>query len=189
VACGFSLHADTAVHGHDRDGLARLGRYGARGPLAEEGLSRLEDGRYRYATRKGAALTMTAEQLVRRLVALAPPPKLHLTVFHGVYAPAARLRPLVMRVRGEVRATPVPTTPQEAERKHAPERPRIDWATLHARTFGVDVLRCACGGRLKAHSVVSSPRTAEEVLKRLGLWRPRVPLPPPRGPPQLELIA
>jgi len=44
VACGFSLHANTWVHANDREGLARLGRYGARGPLAEERLTRLEDG-------------------------------------------------------------------------------------------------------------------------------------------------
>ncbi len=24
---------------------------------------------------------------------------------------------------------------------------RLDWATLHQRTFGTDVLRCPCGGR------------------------------------------
>ncbi|MCU0698368.1 MAG: transposase [Myxococcaceae bacterium] len=32
---GFSLHADTSVHGHDRQGLERLCRYGSRGPVAE----------------------------------------------------------------------------------------------------------------------------------------------------------
>ena len=31
VAHGFSLHAGTAVHGNDRQGLERLCRYGARG--------------------------------------------------------------------------------------------------------------------------------------------------------------
>ena len=44
---GFSLHADTAVHGHDRVGLGRLCRYGARGPVSEARLEKLEDGRYR----------------------------------------------------------------------------------------------------------------------------------------------
>ncbi len=45
---GFSLHADTAVHSNDRDGLKRLCRYGAGGPLSDCRLSRLEDGRYQY---------------------------------------------------------------------------------------------------------------------------------------------
>ena len=192
VVSGFSLHADTAVHGNDREGLARLGRYGSRGPLAEERLSRLEDGRYRYATRRGAALTMTAEQLVRRLLALVPPPKLHLTAWHGAYAPNARLRPVVMRAPPAPPPSPSPPTASasasEGFEQRVPRRPRIDWATLHARTFGIDVKRCACGGRLKVHSVVSTASTAEEVLKNLGLWQPRVLLPPSRGPPQLELL-
>ncbi|MCC6333520.1 MAG: transposase [Myxococcales bacterium] len=48
VAHGFSLHADTAVHGNDRQGLERLCRYAARGPIAECRLTRLDDGRYQY---------------------------------------------------------------------------------------------------------------------------------------------
>jgi hypothetical protein len=38
---GFSLHANTAVPSSDRDGLERLARNGARGPMAEERLRRL----------------------------------------------------------------------------------------------------------------------------------------------------
>ena len=64
-----------------------------------------------------------------------------------------------------------------------PKRPRLDWATLQARTFGEDVWRCPCGGRRRVLAVVSSHRTAEEVLQRLGLLHPR------HGPdpPQLSL--
>jgi len=39
------------------------------------------------APKKGVTFTLTAEALVRRLVALVPPPRRHLTSFHGVYAP------------------------------------------------------------------------------------------------------
>jgi hypothetical protein len=46
LAQGFSLHADTHVHRNDREGLARLARYGARGPISESRLSRREDGKY-----------------------------------------------------------------------------------------------------------------------------------------------
>ena len=93
---GFSLHADTAVHANDRDGLGRLCRYGARGPVSESRLEKLDDGRYRYTPKKGVAFTVTAAALVKRLVALLPPPHRHLTSFHGVFAPNARLRPVVM---------------------------------------------------------------------------------------------
>lgn len=68
-----------------RQGLERLVRYGARGPVAESRLSRLADGRYRYAPKgDGPPVDFTAEALVRRLVALLPPAHKHLTTFHGV---------------------------------------------------------------------------------------------------------
>ena len=40
--------------------------------VAESRLRRLEDGRYEYSPKKGTAFTLTAEALVRRLVALLP---------------------------------------------------------------------------------------------------------------------
>ena len=51
----------------------RLARYGARGPVAESRLSRREDGRYAYETKKGVTLVLTAAQLVKRLIALIAP--------------------------------------------------------------------------------------------------------------------
>ncbi len=81
------------MHGNDRQGLARLVRYGARGPVAESRLRRLADGRYEYSPKKGVSFTLTAAALVRRLVALVPPPNAHLTSFHGVFAPHAAFAP------------------------------------------------------------------------------------------------
>jgi hypothetical protein len=71
----------------DRDALLRLCRYGARGPIAESRLSRREDARDAYETKKGVTLVMSAEQLVRRLLWLIPPRGSHLTNFHGAFAP------------------------------------------------------------------------------------------------------
>ncbi len=60
--------------------------------------------------------------------------------------------------------------------------------TLQARTFGENVWRCTCGGGRKVLVVVSSHRTAEEVLQRLGLLEHRKRLPPFHGPaPSLSL--
>jgi hypothetical protein len=83
---GFSLHADTHVHANDRAGLMRLCRYGSRGPLAQERLSRRQDGQYEYRTKKGPTLVLSAPELVKRLVALIPPKGTHRTKFHGVFA-------------------------------------------------------------------------------------------------------
>jgi hypothetical protein len=154
VACleGFSLHADTWVHQNDRQGLERLCRYAARGPIASSRLSRLADGRYRYESKKGKALTLTAAQLVKRLIALIPPPKLHLSSFHGIFAPNSKLRPKVTAAPvAEERRTLTPARQKkEAGDQAMPKRPRLDWATLQKRTFGNDVWVCPCGGNAKS---------------------------------------
>ena len=133
-------------------------------------------------------LVLTAEALMKRLAALLPPPKKHLTTFHGVYGPNSKLRPLVVRAPPQDVPAPESSTPRPAAAPK-PKRPRLDWATLQARTFGEDVWRCPCGGRRRVLAVVSSHRTAEEVLQRLGLLQPRKVLPASRGPdpPQLSL--
>lgn len=185
---GFSLHADTAVHGNDREGLARLGRYGARGPLSLSRLTRLPDGKYRYTPKKGVAFTLTALALVKRLVALLPPPNRHLTSFHGVYAPNSRLRPLVL---SSPPPAPAPTTsspPASAAPARREKRLRIDWASLHRRTFGTDVLGCPhCGGRRRVTALHSTRNASESRLAELGLALPSLLLPPPTAPPQLKL--
>lgn len=181
VAHGFSLHAGTAVHGNDRAGLERLARYGARGPVAECRLTRLDDGRYQYTPKKGHSFVVTAEDLVRRLVALAPPPRRHLTSFHGVYAPNARLRPHVTRRPDVPESTPTPTKKPKTKR-------RLDWATLHQHTFGTDVLRCpTCGGRRRLRALFATWAKAEARLAKLGVTLPSRLLPQATAPPQLPL--
>ena len=75
-----------------RHGRARQRQAGARaavslwgegrgGGVAESRLRRLDDGRYEYSPKKGTTFTVTAARLVRRLVALLPPERLHLTSF------------------------------------------------------------------------------------------------------------
>lgn len=187
VGGGFSLHAGTAVGENDRDGLARLCRYGARGPIAESRLSRRDDGKYAYETKKGVTLVLTAEQLVRRLLWLIPPARFHLTSFHGLLSSHAAARAMVMPAP----AFPAQPPPASATGARAvkPKRPRLDWASLHAKVWAVDVWQCHCGGRRKVTAIVTSSRTAEEILRNLGL----LPAPPPRpvalaqAPPQLEL--
>ncbi|ADO69843.1 Transposase, IS801/IS1294 [Stigmatella aurantiaca DW4/3-1] len=49
---GFSLHSNTHLHANDRQGLERLCRYGARGALALERLSRAEDGRIAWRMKR-----------------------------------------------------------------------------------------------------------------------------------------
>lgn len=184
VAEGFSLHADTMVHANDREGLERLCRYGARGPIAECRLRKLEGDKYEYTPKRGVTFTLTAGQLVKRLVALVPPAKSHLTSFHGIYAPNAALRPTV--TAGKPVSVPAKSTTAKGKAPKA-KRPRLDWAALHQHTFGNDVLRCPCGGRRTIRALFSTHKAAEERLVELGLRVPSRLLPKATAPPQMTL--
>ena len=59
-----------------------------------------------------------------------------------------------------------------------PRRPRLDWAQLHQRTFGTDVLRCPCGGRRTIKSLHFTRKQAEARLAQLGVALPSRVLPP-----------
>jgi len=120
---GFSLHADRAVHENDRDGLERLCRYGLRPPLALDRLHPEPDGRLRYVMKRTfsdgtRALVLTPDDLLARLSALVPPPRVHTVRYHGVFASAAALRPAVTgqprrprRGRAHAGAAPMPPAP------------------------------------------------------------------------------
>jgi hypothetical protein len=110
----------------------------------------------------------------------------HLTTFHGLFAPNARLRPLVTR---QPEAAPTPSEPLPSLTKK--RKRRLDWATLHQRTFGTDVLRCPCGGRRRIHAVPSTRAAAEARLVELGVSLPpaRHRLPPASAQPGLPFAA
>jgi hypothetical protein len=170
--------------------LERICRYGSRSALALERLSRREDGRYEYRTRKGTMLVFTAAELVKRLIALIPPRGSHLTRFHGVFAPNAKLRSKVVCASAGASGGPESSSSSAGvgERKPGPgKRPRLDWASLQRRTFEADVWACPCGGRRKVLAVVTDRGTVEEVLRNLRMLPPRVPLPLAQSPPQLGL--
>ena len=71
---------------------------------------------------------------MQRLAALVPRPRLHLIRFHGVLAPNAKLRALVVPQEPEPAAQTVPPAECEATRVH--HRPvRLSWAKLLNRVL------------------------------------------------------
>lgn len=131
---------------------------------------------------------LTAEQLVRRLLWLIPPARFHLTSFHGVLSSHAAARAMVMPTAACPSPPPASAPATGASAVKAEKRPRLDWASLHARTWGVDVWLCPCGGKRKVTAIVTGRRVAEEILRNMGLLpsSPR-PVALPQAPPQLEL--
>ncbi len=109
-----------------------------------------------------------------RLAALVPRPRAHQHTYHGVFAPAAPYRDLI--VPGPRKATTASATPadcaaahgSDAER-HAKTR-RLTWAELLQRVFAIDVLECPhCGERRKLIAMISDRVVVRKILDHLGL--------------------
>ena len=98
---GFSLHAAVRVQAHDRKRLEQLCRYITRPSLSDERVQLNAAGqvelKLKTPWRDGTThLVMAPLEFMQRLAALVPRPRLHLIRFHGVLAPNAKLRPLVV---------------------------------------------------------------------------------------------
>jgi len=92
---GFDLHANVAVAANNRDGLEQLARYVLRPPIAQERLSRTADGRVLLTLKAEwsdgtTALLFEPIELLERLAALTPRPRINLVLHHGVLAPHSR---------------------------------------------------------------------------------------------------
>jgi hypothetical protein len=116
---------------------------------------------------------------MQRLAALVPRPRLHLIRFHGVLAPNAKLRPLVVPQGPEVQAQATDAAvAAECEVETVQAGPhRISWARLLKRVFDIDLQHCPnCGGgELKIIAAILERPVIEKIPTHLGLD----PQPPP----------
>jgi hypothetical protein len=94
-------------------------------------------------------IVLAPEELLEKLAALVPPPRLNLVRYHGVLAPNATDRVLIV-------PGPKPTDEEtdaggsEGEITPAQRRHRLAWAVLLARVFQFDLTVCQqCGGKVK----------------------------------------
>ena len=124
---------------------------------------------------------MSPLEFMQRLAALVPRPRLHLIRFHGVLAPNAKLRRLVVPQGPQVQeAASEAAAAAECEVESLQARPnRISWARLLKRVFDIDMEHCPnCGaGELKIIAAILERPVIAKILTHLGLD----PQPPPRG--------
>ena len=181
TARGFSLHAATRIAGPDRRGLERLCRYVARPALAGGRLRILDAQRLCFALKTPWSdgtrhLLLSPMELLEKLAALVPPPRLHLLRYHGVLAPRARARDLIVPAQPVAEPAAADGSASAASCGH-----RLRWATLLARVFSSDLSECAaCGGGLRIIAALTDPASIRTYLERVGLLE----MPPPRAPPQ-----
>jgi hypothetical protein len=193
---GFSLHAGVATKAHERAKLERICRYIARPAVAEERLSTNDRGEVIYKFKKPwddgtTAIKMTPMELMEKLAALVPRPRVHLTRFHGVLGPHYNYRKQIVPQKPETTMT-TPQTPHltlvtplgEADKPQATPQKRISWARLLKRVFNIDVSICAkCKGQVKIIAAIEDPKVIKKILDHLGLPSTAPRLHQARGPP------
>ena len=186
---GYSLHANLAVEKRDRKTLERLLRYGLRPPFAQRRLSLTRDGKVRLQLRKPTfsgqrQLVLEPLDFLRRLLATIPPRRMNMVRFHGVFAPRAKVRPMLQTL---LPAHPPPKAAADAESSEPqpgllPEqaeaegknrlspRYRRPWHELLKRVFDLSVLNCPrCGHRMHRISHIEQPQVIARILDHLGL--------------------
>jgi hypothetical protein len=180
IAQGVNVHAGVVVPAGDRAALERLVRYLLRPALSLRRLSLRDDDvvvyRLQRPDRRGrTALLMTPLELLARLAAILPAPRLALRRQLGVFSPGSPDRRKIM-------SAPAPPQSCHPSVKGAPTRMR--WADLLQRVWHIEALRCdRCGERVRPVALVQDLAEAERYLRARGEYTP-VPGPArSRGPP------
>ena len=106
---------------------------------------------------------MSPLEFMQRLAALVRRPRLQLIRCHGVLAPSAKLRALVVPQDPEPPAQVAPSA--ECETACALHRPaRLSGAKLHKRVCEIDMAHCPnCGGELKIIAVILEQPVIEKI--------------------------
>ena len=163
--------------GGDRARLEQLCRYLLRPAVAQERLRLLGDGRVLLTLKTAWAdgtrhLLFEPLELLEKLAALTPRPRINLVLYHGVLGPHARWRARVVAYGAVPTAPSLPTSLPDSTEEHAPAEPthrHWAWAQLMQRAFEIDLLACPwCGGRLRLIAIVEDSRQIREVLAGLS---------------------
>jgi hypothetical protein len=97
IVSGVNVHAAVRVHGNDRAQKERLCRYLGRPPIAEERLTRADDGQLRYELERAwkdgtRAVILSPLDLCARVCALIPRPGFHMIRYYGCLRSHSSLR-------------------------------------------------------------------------------------------------
>jgi len=181
---GFSLHANTQVPAHRRDQLERLIRYTARGAVSLERLQHDANGDLVYTfthpwSDGTTGIRLSPVELLEKLAALVPLPRVPLVRYGGCLAPHSSLRSVI-----------IPTPRQQGvdeEEQTETASPRWGWARLLKRVFVVDMARCPwCQqGALRLIAVITHGEVIQKILRHLK----RAADPPPIAPARVRQAA
>jgi hypothetical protein len=177
---GFSLHANTEIAAHRRDQLERLMRYTARGAVSLERLEQDANGDLLYRFNRPwsdgtTGINLAPLELLEKLAAIVPLPRVHLVRYAGCLAPHSKLRAAI-----------IPTPRQQGvdgdETKTGTSY--WNWARLLGRVFDLDMATCPfCRrGSLRIMAVITRESVITRILRHLKL----ASVPPPIAPARLR---
>ena len=177
---GFSLHANTHIPAHRRDELDRLIRSTARGAVSLERLQAEANGDrvspFTHPWSDGTTgIRLAPVELVEKLAALVPLPRVHLVRYAGCLAPHSTLRAAI-----------IPTPRQQGldgeETKTG--TPYWPWARLLSRVFGLEMRTCPLCRRGSLHiiAVITQESVITRILRHLQL----ASVPPPIAPARVR---
>ena len=177
----------------ERDRLERIARYALRPPVAQDRLEWTDDGQVRLALRRPWSdgtthLLFDPVELLERLAALTPRPRVNLILYHGVLGARAAWRSLVVQygTADGASAAGDSATADEVPAETTDPRPGRNylWADLMRRSLGLDVTVCPrCGGPLQLIALSDDPAVIHRVLRHLGLPTEVPEARPARAPP------
>ena len=177
-AHGSSLHANTHVPAHRRDQLERLLRYTARGAVALERLTQDANGDLVYTfthpwSDGTTGIRLSPAELLEKLAALVPLPRVHLVRYGGCLAPHSHLRGAII---------PTPRQQGVDEEQTETASPRWSWARLLQRVFALDMARCPwCQqGALRIIAAITQGEVIRTILRHLKLAVDPPPIAPAR---------
>lgn len=193
---GFSVDGEVRIEAEDRQGLERLLRYCARPAFALERLREIDAEHLVYESVKpgpkgSVSQILTPMQLLDRLAALIPPPRVHRHRYYGALAPNSPQRAAVTALAvGPAEEKPKPAQSDEKNASAISKAMRYTWAMLIARIYEVFPLICPhCGGEMRIIAFINEPGEVKKILRHLG-----EPTEPPviakaRDPPLWEIQA
>jgi hypothetical protein len=158
--------------------LERLLRYTARGPVSLERLTQDANGDLVYTfthpwSDGTTGIRLSPLELLEKLAALVPLPRVHLVRYGGCLAPHSHLRSAI-----------TPTPRQQGVEDEEPDTgsPRWDWAQLLKRVFALDMARCPfCQrGALRIIAAITQGEVIRTILRHLKLAVDPPPLAPAR---------
>jgi hypothetical protein len=160
-------------------GTAGLIRYTARGAVSLERLEADAKGDLLYTfTRPWSdgttGITLSPLELLEKLAALVPLPRMHLVRYGGCLAPHSQLRHLI---------TPTPRQRGVDAPEAGSVSPRWGWARLLKRVFAFDLERCpACGrGTLRIIAAITQAEVIRKILRHCKLAADPSPIAPARA--------